>query len=385
MKKVMIVSALMCFLLGCGPAEEGEDYVIEKQMTLNFDYGERQGIYTGEIKNSLPDGVGTFSSKNDEGVEWTYTGEWKNGKMEGNGCSDFESGQKFYGEYSEGELNGRGIVFFPDSTVQYGIFENGELADNWVEENGEIMENTMTETIEGDSAENTFSWEEVEKTVPMVTYTDVRNGGYEGKEILLKCIVTDVKYLGLNNHLMSFNSWFQDDGFYYYNGSGLFDLESDIFGSEELEEVQSGDGFLLYTHVYEDGSIAVSSPMAVKKVQPEMSLEELKNAFKANCKVIDCEEILRNPEQYSGEMIKISGEVFQTVEETGEAQEFLLNTDSGEIVYVFGNIKEGEGRILEGDRVEVYGIVNAKLKSYYSVMGTEKTVVGISGEFIDLK
>lgn len=385
MKKVMIVSALMCLLLGCSSVEEGEDYVIEKQVTLKFDYGERQGIYTGEIKNNLPDGVGTFSSENDEGVEWTYTGEWKKGKMEGEGCTDFGNGQKHYGEHSEGELNGRGIVFFPDKTVLYGIFENGELIDNWAEGNSEIMENTITETIEGDSAEKTFSWEEVEKTVPMVTYTDVQNGGYEGEEILLKCIVTDVEYFGFNNDLMSFNSWLQDDGFYYYYGSGLFDLESDIFESEEWKEVQSGDSFLLYTHVYEDGSVAVSSPMAVKKVQPEMSLEELENAFKANCKIIDCEEILRNPEQYSGEMIKISGEVFQTVKETGGRQEFLLNTDSGEIVYVFGNIKEGEGRILEGDRVEVYGIVNAKLKSYYSVMGTQKMVVGISGEFIDPK
>ena len=43
--------------------------------------------------NGIPNGNGTFKSQNTSGTKWTYEGEWKNGKMNGQGKTIFEDGK----------------------------------------------------------------------------------------------------------------------------------------------------------------------------------------------------------------------------------------------------------------------------------------------------
>lgn len=141
MKKIAFV-ILMCLLTGCSNNHSvvtesvvqsserlPEDYVVKREMALDFEFGERTGIYTGEIKEGLPDGYGSFSSKNENGEGWVYYGEWKNGHFHGNGISQWDSGAKYVGEYANDLMNGRGAYWEDDGTVQCGKFRNNEFVD----------------------------------------------------------------------------------------------------------------------------------------------------------------------------------------------------------------------------------------------------------------
>ena len=56
-------------------------------------YGKRQGKYSGEVVDGIPNGQGTFESQNSSGIKWVYDGEWKNGKMNGQGKMTFQDGK----------------------------------------------------------------------------------------------------------------------------------------------------------------------------------------------------------------------------------------------------------------------------------------------------
>lgn len=58
--------------------------VFEMPFSLTFDGTEYSGNYTGDLQQSLPNGEGTF--KFDENDRYfTYTGSWENGQLKGNG------------------------------------------------------------------------------------------------------------------------------------------------------------------------------------------------------------------------------------------------------------------------------------------------------------
>lgn len=103
MKKIFCV--LLCismsvFLLSsCG---SGEREVAEKEIFIDLPAGEREGIYTGTLVDGVPNGFGIFESVNDEGIQWTYEGEFVNGTFDGKGKTTWENGQLQVGTYSNG-------------------------------------------------------------------------------------------------------------------------------------------------------------------------------------------------------------------------------------------------------------------------------------------
>lgn len=50
---------------------------------------DKVGVFNGEVLNGIPFGQAYFSSQNSEGIAWNYTGEWKNGQMNGHGKQVF--------------------------------------------------------------------------------------------------------------------------------------------------------------------------------------------------------------------------------------------------------------------------------------------------------
>lgn len=92
MKKSIFVIALVVTLAlavsGCS-----------KKITLNLAYGDRNGKYSGDMENGVPNGIGKFTSTNEEGTSWTYEGEFKNGHFEGEGKTTWKSGQMEIGTY----------------------------------------------------------------------------------------------------------------------------------------------------------------------------------------------------------------------------------------------------------------------------------------------
>lgn len=149
-------------------------YVDEQSLTISFDYGNRTGVYSGGLKNGVPDGVGMFTTSNDDGQNWKYIGEWEDGHFNGIGTTIFDIGQVSVATYVNDYMNGKGLMVQSDSTIYTGEFKNGlrdgigtlywangikyegTFADNYINGTGTIyylasgayIEGTFTENIE---------------------------------------------------------------------------------------------------------------------------------------------------------------------------------------------------------------------------------------------
>ena len=132
-KLLLLIPVLL--LCGCSSTEDinriedsttyvPESYAHEQELTLDFNFGTRTGIYTGQIENGLPNGYGTFSSSNTSGTNWIYYGEWENGHFSGNGISEWEDGTKYIGEYSNDFMNGKGGYWCNDGNICIGEFKD---------------------------------------------------------------------------------------------------------------------------------------------------------------------------------------------------------------------------------------------------------------------
>lgn len=79
--------------------------------------------------------------------------------------------------------------------------------------------------------------------------------------------------------------------------------------------------------------------------------------YKRQCESVRRKDVMRNPEKYEGRNITFTGEVLTT----------LINPDGGLLITQDGDSfvdnwratyvrRQGEGRIIEGDHIKVYGV-----------------------------
>lgn len=80
------------------------------------------GIYEGELSNSKPSGVGSFTSA-DQNL--TYDGEWNRGKFDGKGTIHYEDGTWEIGEYSQGKRNGVCKLYSSDANYVEQYYNKG--------------------------------------------------------------------------------------------------------------------------------------------------------------------------------------------------------------------------------------------------------------------
>ncbi len=129
--------------------EEDDEEIFEEQsyenddVTIEYD----GGIYTGPVKNGLPHGTGKL--RIDE-LEFTYEGEFVDGKAEGYGKKTWDSGDCCEGTIIDGLFCGNGYFFFAD-----GDTYEGEFKDDSFEGKGKFTY-VNGDTYEGEFANDSF-------------------------------------------------------------------------------------------------------------------------------------------------------------------------------------------------------------------------------------
>ena len=107
-----------------------------------------------------------------------------------------------------------------------------------------------------------------------------------------------------------------------------------------------------------------------------LSDEEALKWLKKNAQSGMYEKISRDPDQYKGQYVKFSGRVLQVCEESDSPTKYStyrIATDGyGDVIFACIDTY-GKPRILEDDRVTVYGVCDG-LMSYESVMGEKITI-----------
>lgn len=79
--------------------------------------------YKGQFAEDTKNGQGTEISN-----EGTYTGEWKEGSMQGVGKMIYKNGRVYEGQWSNGMPNGDGKLKLPNGTLKQGKFIDGEYS-----------------------------------------------------------------------------------------------------------------------------------------------------------------------------------------------------------------------------------------------------------------
>lgn len=97
------------------------------QITLTLPTGEVTGTYTGDMEQKLPHGIGTFECADETGVIWTYSGEWSNGLMSGEGKMEMANGRTYDGEFLDGVLHGIVSVYETNSLLFTAVYEDGNI------------------------------------------------------------------------------------------------------------------------------------------------------------------------------------------------------------------------------------------------------------------
>ncbi|MCI9434503.1 MAG: hypothetical protein HFI86_04460 [Bacilli bacterium] len=121
----------------------------------------------------------------------------------------------------------------------------------------------------------------------------------------------------------------------------------------------------------------------------ENGLKEYESIFKQQCTPYTYKEIFRNPENYEGKKIKITGEVIQVMDADKYFQ-LRVNMTKNEYNHyedtVFVQLEKDKfnGRIIEDDIITFYGIDKGTV-TYQTVMGNETTIPAIDAYFAELQ
>ena len=78
-------------------------------------------VYQGTFKNGVRHGFATYTSPDG----FSYTGEWINGEIEGQGKAKYPNGSIYTGKFSKSEPNGIGKIEFIDGGNYEGEWLNG--------------------------------------------------------------------------------------------------------------------------------------------------------------------------------------------------------------------------------------------------------------------
>lgn len=124
--------------------------------------------------------------------------------------------------------------------------------------------------------------------------------------------------------------------------------------------------------------------------QERIQKEQEEQEFKASCQTYTYEQMARNPENFKGTNVKVTGEVIQAlygsegidlrVNITKEGNYATYYTDT---IYVVYYPEEGEDKILEDDIITIYGTAQGDY-TYTSTLGGPITLPLVYGKYIEI-
>lgn len=138
-----LVSVVICFLITIYAGAQNTGILKNQKDAWDIEY-----TYTGELKNGVPNGMGVAQYSNGTVTRYVgnfvngfYNGKgvmlfengaflcgtWKNGKLNGKGTNLTNDGQLYIGDFLNGLKNGQGILFYKDNGFVKGGFANDKL------------------------------------------------------------------------------------------------------------------------------------------------------------------------------------------------------------------------------------------------------------------
>ena len=220
-----------------------------------------------------------------------------------------------------------------------------------------------------------------------------------GSDTLTRKIRELEGFYGLNQEDNStFYFSLNDDGNYelktYKCQANEKDLSCELKSEFDLAGCTNNNLNLIYANNTQDLDTAfqeiINQEKAKKKEEEKAKKEQEKAQFKASCQTCTFEQMARNPENFKGTNVKITGEVIQAlygsegidlrVNITKEGDYATYYTDT---IYVVYYPEEGEDKILEDDIITIYGTAQGDY-TYTSTLGGPITLPLVYGKYIEI-
>lgn len=117
---ILLICFCCLFVSGCSEKVENKD------ITITVGNIQKQGKYTGEIENDLPNGQGKFETINQQNISYTLEGDWKNGELQ-KGTTTFYADKTSKYEVDEYDKNtpAKGKLFVNNVLYYEGNFNAG--------------------------------------------------------------------------------------------------------------------------------------------------------------------------------------------------------------------------------------------------------------------
>lgn len=120
-------NAVVCCVIAVGKVEEGRKGYLRLPREANGSLGSCWGVQGPALVCNFT--LGLKSAPLSSRYRWSdgneYDGEWKSGKMHGNGTFVWKSGERYDGEWSAGQESGIGVFTWTDGSVYDGFWEAG--------------------------------------------------------------------------------------------------------------------------------------------------------------------------------------------------------------------------------------------------------------------
>ena len=100
--------------------------------------------------------------------------------------------------------------------------------------------------------------------------------------------------------------------------------------------------------------------------------------YKSKCESYEYDEILRDPSEYEGKYIRITGIISQVID---GGDEYLISSGDDKMVLIYASSATKEKNFIEDDPISIYGICGGN-QTYETVIGTQKTVPLIQAGYI---
>lgn len=109
---------------------------------------ERTGTYTGEVIDGILNGSGQFSAVNANGVSWTYTGNFENGRFNGQGCVVFDTGEVQKGTFVDGLFQPTTAELFDSMGALTPAYQLSAANFDFITENADLFPVNTVEAYE---------------------------------------------------------------------------------------------------------------------------------------------------------------------------------------------------------------------------------------------
>lgn len=203
----------------------GKGKLLANKYVVHFDEFDKIGKYNGDVLDGKPSGQGTFTAKTDDGEEYTYTGEWKNGIYNGQGVLKFTNGK--HGIYDGKFVNGK---FTP--TIIEWIQYKGSDKKNCPYSLTNIQKKFIKET---EKAYKKHDVDTIKKNIGSFQYKSFTKNINSFKPCFVKIhnltVIQIMEYKSFNNEVETFLLLDKDYGNQCYS----------VYYSGRMKNVNSGD------------------------------------------------------------------------------------------------------------------------------------------------